>query len=654
MITENTHNLLDSCQDKSSMSLLQAEPPQSNRGLLSPITTTQADMCPLGMRKGQGYELTIDWISATATKKMRPIEFNELLRTFSKIPGNKLKLTGTGFGSGYARYSTCYRSVNGGVFAYTVANYRTVRTVDIKDVQLGEFFDSVPVEIRWKSSRCPTIKNSGIPALGLIRSKVIKLHNHWNHYSIIVPSDWLGGADDYELEVIQSKLGFDFNLQEGTVPQYLFSSNCVRWRYYDNEIHIIDDGDINIDAAINEYRLKVEFPGEFLRKLTLVRCLDILKILEDTGFRLTRIDPRLRDWSRVFEPAELFDYAINGHISQVNVFSAPRIDYQMQLDGSILMKSPTFYAGSSQSEKRSRVYCEREKHGCDSVAYETVLKDNKAREFMTNLLSLYHCDSSLQSVRKRILDAVFSVYAITQESRGTVEELIQKHGKLEATAKIITKNKSYDATVYHPRWQRFIDTVYSYFLKQDLSDIKPVKINGYRGGAKTSQLWKTPVEAQKRAMNFHLRVAKSRYMLMQSMSPHQWEYFVKTEQNIGQYAVKKQCDHEYASAVISRSREHTKDYMTLRFLEDCYHRNYSLEKMQDNLLKIESDFDSANYRHVGVSTISTDIKDSKDFEFDVRIDMSTYFDVIENTDDYFAIKDYLEDVRSGQIMPFST
>lgn len=636
-----------------------SQPPQSNRGLLSldsPITTTQADICPLGFRKGQGYDLTIDWISATSTKKLAPRQLNDLIYLFSRIPGNKLHLTGGGFGSGFAYYPVCYRSARGGVFAYRAPNYNTVRTVDIKEVQLGEFFDSPSLQITWESSFYPTLKSTNIPPFELIKAGVIKVHSKSNLYSIIVPYDWTVGATDYlDLEIIEEKLQINFNVKSNYIPEYKFGSNDVRWHHFENQLEIIPYENVSIDAAVNQYELKVEFSGEFLRELTLSQCLNILRTLKETGFELTRIDPRLRDWSRRFEPTDLFHYALNGHISQVNVFSAPRIDYEFQSDGSILMKSSTFYAGSPQSEKRNRAYCEREKHGCDSVAYETVLKDNKARSFMDDLLSLYRIDDTMQLVRKRILDAVFSVYAITKESRGKVQELIQNDKESKTTGKLITKNKLYNAKLYHPEWQQFIDDVYSYFSRGFThKNLKPIKINGYRGGAKTNQLWKTnPVEAQKRAMNFHLRTSKSRYKLMQSMSPAQWEHFVKTEQSIGKYAVKKHCDYEYVAAVISHSRQHTKDYMTLRFLEDCYHHKYSLEKIENNLAKIESDFDSTNYNYTGVSFVSSDFNDSHNLGTSCQnIDMSDYYHVIDDCEDYIAIKEYLEDFRSGKIQPF--
>ena len=657
ILTKNTDNCNDNCHLTSNQYSEYSKPPRSNRGLLSlqsPITTTQADICPLGLRKGQGYELTIDWISATSTKKLFPYQLNELVYLFSKIPGNKLHLTGTGFGSGFAYYPTCYRSANGGVFAYRAPNYNITRTVDIKEVQSGEFFDSPSVQITWKSSHYPSLKSINIPPLDLIQTGVIEMGSKPNLFSITVPFDWLIGAtDDFDLEVIEEKLQINFNVKPGHIPHYSYSSNDVRWRYFENQLEIIPNENVNIDAAINQYELKVEFSGEFLRKLTLAQCLDILKILKEAKFDLTRIDPRLRDWRRRFEPTELFHYAINGYISQINVFSAPRMDYEFQPDGSILMKSPTFYAGSPQSEKRNRVYCEREKHGCDSVAYETVLKDNKARSFMNDLLLHYKNDITMQSVKKRILDGVFSVYAITQQSRGKVDELIQNNKESKTSRKIITKNKLYNANIYHPEWQQFIDDVYNYFSNgSSHKNVQPIKINGYRGGAKTNQLWKTnPLEAQKRAMNFHLRTSKSRYKLMQSMSPAQWEHFTKTEQNIGKYAVKKHCDYEYAAAVISHSRQHTKDYMTLRFLEDCYHYKYSLEKIENNLAKIEADFDSTNYNHVGVSFVSSDFKDSQDESLQ-NIDMSDYYHVIDDCEDYFAIKEYLEGVRSGKIQPF--
>ena len=521
--------------------------------------------------------------------------------------------------------------------------------VDIAKIEPGEYIDSSPIVVNFMSRQAPyrrkdlEAKDNGYhPASGWIKEG--------KQYSMRIPFSWWEEAesrharnanddifvfkelmlDKFDLVVIPLEDSLTLDLSEWEAegrdcsvydsvedmrysrspsikPEARVESDTglkpktyeklmarTSWRYHEKKLTEMSFEDRYLDDTTNIYETIISIPGGYLRNRTLKRSMKLLKNLQKAGFKATRIDTRLRDYTRTAVPHDWFVLSERGHLRGVKNFQSPIANHETQSDGSILRKSATVNYGSrGKTEKFMRNYCERDKHGRDSVAYEAEYKREKAANLFKELIELSELDPSLRQVQRKILDATLSVIAITEEPKVIAVPIRKEADSVDTdcTGDIslnyeFRKNPAYDKNKLHPSWQKMLDDAYAYILKMPLDNVVPVKIKGYRGGAKTALSESTsPHEIKCRVVNNLLRISKSLFLFTEMVSDAEWSRAFALIKNVGRRRLGYGVNREYVLDVIASSKQRTRDYYAIRLMEEVFLSDFSLQSYETVVAK---------------------------------------------------------------------
>lgn len=135
------------------------------------------------------------------------------------------------------------------------------------------------------------------------------------------------------------------------------------------------------------YHLGISIPGSCWHQINGLDQWLTLKVCHN-AFRLksTRIDFKIRDYSKRKMPSELLEQARLGNVARVKTYGSA---------GQAKVGSPlveTAYFGSKNSEKFLRVYHALPVHNEDAVDYENQLRDNKAQAAYLEFVKIPSCD----------------------------------------------------------------------------------------------------------------------------------------------------------------------------------------------------------------------------------------------------------------------
>jgi len=126
-------------------------------------------------------------------------------------------------------------------------------------------------------------------------------------------------------------------------------------------------------------------PGSFFHELDGYIQWVILSVMKiQDGFKATRIDCKVRDFTRTVTPQQAMDYAKKGHITGVKTCE---IASKFGVDNPD-KEETTAYFGSRKSEKFLRVYDAMPVHNINAIDWELQCRDEKAEAVYNEFVNL--------------------------------------------------------------------------------------------------------------------------------------------------------------------------------------------------------------------------------------------------------------------------
>ena len=145
-----------------------------------------------------------------------------------------------------------------------------------------------------------------------------------------------------------------------------------------------------------EYYCWFSLPGGCLTKrIGLLDSWILLRGLVARGFKFTRLDLKIRDYSKTVTPELCLEAAQVNNVTGFNPFSQSGLEVCQNYQNGV--PHTTVYMGSKDSDSRTCVYNALIKHGIDATDFEHRLKDEKAVE-AARILSKLDLNSDVQTV----------------------------------------------------------------------------------------------------------------------------------------------------------------------------------------------------------------------------------------------------------------
>lgn len=178
-------------------------------------------------------------------------------------------------------------------------------------------------------------------------------------------------------------------------------SNAIR--HAQTNVHIYyTPYDVLNESAQHKGKALAIIHGSSLETILFKDQLRLLSTLIDGGAKVTRIDMKMRDTEMVISMPELRDVTgVDNGKKNLNdcVWGSQTGEYYSSKSAKKEGNSRTIYLGGKDSNQRYCIYDAQENHDVDAIDWELRLKDEKAKEFVSKLLSLYTA-SSEESVKR--------------------------------------------------------------------------------------------------------------------------------------------------------------------------------------------------------------------------------------------------------------
>ena len=630
-------------------------PPPTNSGLLPPSLPSVGASVPSAGYNGSsvssgGYETRIDFYTATFTAYMTPDDKRNLIYRINEfLPNVSLSLSSRGMGSGFTRYPECYTDCSGEFSSGVQVGFadfagRSSRCVplsrlvpfrgfssspDVSPVYSGYFEDRYVV-VRWSGSPV-TVSGSDRRVFFSPDSLIQCLSSQPSSsgsfsYSAVLPEGWVALCEDADIIANISKfLLLDVCLDSDSSFEYDYSvsdSDTLVFSAFPQSLRCIsrDFGDSQGFSGLVPVSCRIEISGGYFRALPLLEQMLIVSRLDELGFKVTRIDARLRDCGRFILPLELQGYFES---SQVTNFRANSCCYGTSIDkrsSEVQQNGATCYLGSQLSNGFLRVYDEKPKHGVDAIAWEFVFKREKAVDFVSKLVS-YLCDNSgYEKARLFLVTSVISGYDIIKKplnidtNSDSIDTISDSSMKSLNVKKPHRKKPSLDLL---PKWIDFKASVIAFFSSPSCPDFVPFPVKGSRGGRASmirvipaapreykvsscdvshdgkiysGQVASVPVDTRSEGLRRRdvytpemLKIIDSKvqfiinqvsgtlYFLSRFFSPAEFSYFMHRVMQDGKRKYEASCSrHKGKSDTVDMLKDVKKHFRTLNILEDFY------------------------------------------------------------------------------------
>ena len=630
-------------------------PPPTNSGLLPPSLPSVCASVPSAGYNGSsvsfgGYETRIDFYTATFTTYMTPDDKRSLIYRINEfLPNVSLSLSSRGMGSGFSRYPECYADCSGelssGVqvgfvdFAGSSSRYVPLSCLipfrgfspspDVPPVYSGYFEDNYVV-VRWSGAPVTVSgsdKRVSFPPDSLIQYLSSQPSSSGSFsYSAVLPEKWVALCEDADIIANLSKfLLLDVCLDSGSSFEYDYSvsdSDALVFSAFPQSLRCIsrDFGDSQGFSGLVPVSCRIEISGGYFRALSLLEQMLIVSRLDELGFKVTRIDARLRDCGRFILPLELQGYFES---SQITNFRANSCCYGTSVDkrsSGVQQNGATCYLGSQSSNGFLRVYDERPKHGVDAIAWEFVFKREKAVDFVSKLVSYLCDDSGYEKARLFLVSSVISGYDIIKKplnidaNSDSIDAIGDSSIKSLNVKKRHKKKPPLDLL---PKWSDFKSSVIAFFSSPFCPEFVPFPVKGSRGGRASrvrliptapreyrisssdvsydgkvypGQVASVPVDNRSEGLRRRdvytsemLKIIDSKiqyilnqcsgtwYFLFQFFSPAEFSYFMHRVMQEGKRKYEASCSrHRGKSDTVDMLKDVKKHFRTLSILEDFY------------------------------------------------------------------------------------
>lgn len=164
-------------------------------------------------------------------------------------------------------------------------------------------------------------------------------------------------------------------------------------------ISIDDSGELSNDATISATTwvyVHLSIPGKPLNIIGVEKQLDLLyELTEEYGFKVTRIDTKVRDYSKRFNISDLTAIASKGDYSgarEYSTHSRRHLNDGVQSTDDISQLDPTkcsgetVYFGTPSSDKRITFYNSKYVHDVDAIDIETRWRNDRAKACLASIL----------------------------------------------------------------------------------------------------------------------------------------------------------------------------------------------------------------------------------------------------------------------------
>ena len=148
------------------------------------------------------------------------------------------------------------------------------------------------------------------------------------------------------------------------------------------------------------YKLWLSLPGGYFHSRdTRDAALMLSGLKYAYGFKCTRIDLKVRDYSRRKSPYDIYEQFRLGNIARVR-------QHEWISSGTVDSTSDTLYLGSRKSEKFLRIYDAQKNHDISAIDWELQCRDEKANYMFTMVADIFNSELDNHSERADILTSV--------------------------------------------------------------------------------------------------------------------------------------------------------------------------------------------------------------------------------------------------------
>lgn len=516
---ENSSFLASSCPKNDKL----LNPPPSNSGLLPPSqsfvgSSVPSAGCISSPTFSGSLEVRIDCITATLTAFMTSEDKVRLVGRINEFfPNVSFSPFSRGMGSGFAYYPESYSDCSGELSSGAQIGFRNCagssssyvslsRLVPFKGVSFSSgsrsffsgYLEDYPVTVRWFGSPitvsgsdkffCP----SSDSLIGPVSSDVPSSSDSCCHVAVL-PFSWVDGFDDFDIVCNISKfLGLDIHVDSGSSFDFDFSGcsssdGLCMFSVFPQHLKYLSDavGDTLGSSGLVPVDCRVEVPGGYLRTLPLSEQFLILSRLDEIGFKITRIDPRIRDYSNVFSPPEMQLYNDSSQITRFDVNSRYYGTSRNKKTGLMESLLGTCYLGSKKSSCVVRIYDENAKHGINATAWEAQFRREKALDCVSNLLSLLSESSGYEKARLYLANSVIACFDIIAKPPNIDTNADSIDKKSDSIVRSLVKKKTHKkkpSPDLLPKWRDFKEYVKTFFSSPKCPDFVPFPVKGSRGG----------------------------------------------------------------------------------------------------------------------------------------------------------------------------
>ena len=267
---------------------------------------------------------------------------------------------------------------------------------------------------------------------------------------------------------LKSRYGGGFTLQSTGIMSGIFWTT-----YYCNTdgVRIYVNRKTESVNDIPEFHLMVETDGKHCERKGVygVGC-DIVWLYSENGFKMTRVDPKVRDCESRLTIPQLESWRNRGHVRGVRQWEETRCIYHHFPSIDMVIASPkTIYFGKRISSKCLRIYEPHVLHHASGLDWEVEYSRGYAEAFAKKLSDcIVRCRDD-----KDIPYQFFEMYVarefckVIADSVFTAINIIEKNGK----------SRDYDRL---PEYQSLIDAVFSYINGMPVTFYTPTKLKPTR------------------------------------------------------------------------------------------------------------------------------------------------------------------------------